>query len=64
MKRPKNPDDPKDKPGEDKSPPGGRARERVDLFNRQRGLPTESGEESGKDDADEAPDTPPKNKTK
>ena len=62
MRRPTDPNDPKDKARDkDESPPGGRARERLDLFNRQRGLPTD-GTDTKKDDAKEAPETPPKTK--
>jgi hypothetical protein len=40
MRRPKDSKNPKSG-GDDKSPPGGRARDRLDQFNRQRGLPTD-----------------------
>ena len=44
MRRPKDPDNPRS--GDDKAaPPGGRARERLDQFNRQRGLPADSNPE-------------------
>jgi hypothetical protein len=41
MRRPKDAKNPKSG-DDDKSRPGGRARERLDQFNRQRGLPTDS----------------------
>ena len=42
MRRPKDSKNPKSGDGDDKSPPGGRARERLDQFNRQRELPEDS----------------------
>jgi hypothetical protein len=38
MRRPKQPDDSPDQ----KPPPGGHARKRLEQFNRQRGLPTDT----------------------
>jgi hypothetical protein len=42
MRRPKDSKHPKSGGGDAKTPPGGRARERLDQFNRQRGLPDDS----------------------
>ena len=54
MRRPKDPDS--SKPDSDeKAPPGGRARERLDQFNRQRGLPTESDAPEEKNGAKRPP---------
>ena len=58
MRRPKDPDSSKPDSDDGKAPPGGRARERLDQFNRQRGLPTEPGpsnEDKGVDDAKRPP---------
>jgi len=56
MRRPNDPKEPKDpKSADDEQPkPGGHARDRMDLFNRQRGLPTDpdaGDRESGDDKA-------------
>jgi hypothetical protein len=61
MKRPKDPND-KDKAGDEQSPPGGRARERVDMFNRQRGIPADSGSTSEKNVEDSKDSTSDKKK--
>jgi hypothetical protein len=49
MRRPPDPDAPKDKAPDDEQPAhGGRARKRVDLFNRQRGISTDGEPEEEK----------------
>ena len=63
MRRPKDPNDSKTKTGDEQSPPGGRARERVDMFNRQRGIPPDAGSTTEQDDAADSKE-PPSDKKK
>ena len=51
MRRPKDPNNPQSGDGEPPSKPGGRARERLDQFNRQRGLPTDADSTAQDDDS-------------
>jgi hypothetical protein len=57
MRRPKQPDD---SSPDQKPPPGGHARKRVEQFNRQRGLPTDSEAPTGKDETQEPAEDPKK----
>lgn len=59
MRRPNDPKDPKST-GEDKPTPGGHARDRLDLFNKQRGLPTDA--DPGGKKVEGADEAPPKSK--
>jgi len=59
MRRPNDPKDPKGT-DEEKPKPGGHARDRMDLFNKQRGLPTDAAP-PGKN-VEEADKAPPKSK--
>jgi len=60
MRRPSDPKDPKGT-DEEQPPSGGHARDRMDLFNKQRGLPTDS-DPAGKKPEPDADATPPKGK--
>lgn len=61
MRRPKDPKDPKGTEAEEPKP-GGHARDRLDLFNRQRGLPTDRAPSATKDEKDDSAESPPKTK--
>jgi len=61
MRRPKDPKDPKITDAEEPKP-GGHARDRLDLFNRQRGLPTDPAPSTPKDETEDAGRGPPKTK--
>jgi hypothetical protein len=58
MRRTKDPNDPKSGDGEPPSKPGGRARERLDQFNRQRGLPTDSDSKPKENDSNDTQKPP------
>jgi hypothetical protein len=60
MRRPNQPDDKKSP--DDRQPPGGRAWQRLQDFQRSRGLPTQStpNPEDQQEDADEKPKDPQK----
>ena len=62
MRRPDDPKDPEENDARQPTP-GGRARERLDLFNRQRGIPTDSDVPGKKPDPDTGEKTPKSKRT-